>query len=140
MAKRNSNVALFKPFARNSKVRQELRDHVDGPGLLGELHRHLLALDAIDEELADSVQESTRDIIGADGNVLRTESYTSTVLDKETIAVYHTRQAGRKTQIDTIMKLLNKVLPDLRAVENTDDIGSATERALRAFADAADDQ
>ena len=71
---KQSNVALFKPFNRGANSQRQpndLREHVDGPGLLGELHRHLTAIEAIDTELANSVQDHERNIMGPDGNVIR---------------------------------------------------------------------
>jgi hypothetical protein len=115
----------------------DLRTSIDGLGLLSQLQKHLRALDNIDEELQNSIQDFSRDILDAGGEILRTEQYRSTVLDKETIAVYHTRQAGRKVQIDTVLRLLNKIMPDLKALEQTGDIGSIADRALLAFAEAA---
>jgi hypothetical protein len=138
MPRKRNNLALVRPFDRNSRRQDlELRDHVDGAAILGEITKELNALETIDEELENSVQEFTRDVFGEDGEVLRQETYKSTVLDKETIAIYHTRQAGRKTKIDTLLKMLNKILPDLKAVEDTNDLGGASERALLAFKNAA---
>lgn len=129
-------LTVIRPFQRNKK-HLDLRTHLNGAALLGELQKHLTALDTIDTELKDSIQDFSRDILDSDGKVIRTESYRSTILDKETIAVYHTRQAGRKVQIDTVLKMLNKVMPDLKAIENVDDLGSIADRALLAFAEAA---
>jgi len=131
------SLQLVKPFTRTTRKKTDLRTHLDGPNLLGQLQQHLEAFTTIDKELEDSIQDFEREILDGEGNVLRTEHYKSTILDKETIAVYHTRQAGRKTQIDTVLKLLNKVMPDLRAIETTGDIGSVADRALLAFAEAA---
>jgi hypothetical protein len=136
--KQQSKLQVVRPFSRKPrKQKTDLRDTINGAGLLGQLQVHLNALEALDGELEDSVQDFERNIMGEDGEVLRVEKYRSTVLDKETIAVYHTRQAGRKVQIDTILKMLNKVMPDLKAIENTDDIGDVAARALVAFAEAA---
>lgn len=137
--KRQTNNLVVVPFGRGKK-KAALRTHLNGAALLGQLQKHLTDLESIDHELASSVQEFSRDIMGPDGDILRTEQYTSTSLDKETIAVYHTRQAGRKVQIDTILKMLNKVMPDLKAIENTDDLASTADRALLAFAEAAKQQ
>jgi len=137
--KPQNNLQVVTPFKRTKK-KQPLRDHLVGPALLGQLQKHLSDLETIDKELEDSVQQFEREILDNEGILLRTEHYTSTTLDKETIAVYHTRQAGRKTQIDTILKMLNKVMPDLKAIENTDDLSSAADRALLAFAEAARQQ
>jgi len=124
------------PFKRNTKVK-DLRTHLNGPALLGTLNSHLNAIGKIEKELEDSIQDFEREILDAEGNHLRTETYRSTILDKETIAVYHTRMHARKLQIDTSLKMLNKVMPDLKAIENTEDIANAAERALAAFAAAA---
>jgi len=133
-----ANLQVVRPFSRQSRAKKtDLRDNLHGPHLLGQLQVHLNALTTLDKELEASVQDFTREILGPDGESIRTESYRSTVLDKETIAVYHTRQAGRKVQIDTVLKMLNKVMPDLKAIENTDDIGDVAARALLAFAEAA---
>ena len=130
------NLSVVRPFGRGKK-QSDLRTHINGAVLLGELQKHLSALSSIDTELADSIQDFSRDVLGNDGEVIRVEHYRSTILDKETIAVYHTRQAGRKVQIDTVLKMLNKVMPDLKAIENVDDLGSLADRALLAFAEAA---
>ncbi len=135
MAFKNS-IAVIKPF-RKTKHPTDLRTHLDGPMLLGQLQSHLEAFTKIDKELEDSIQDFEREVLDGEGKVIRTEHYKSTILDKETIAVYHTRQSGRKTQIDTILKMLNKVMPDLKAIETTDDIGNIADRALLAFAEAA---
>jgi len=124
------------PFQRNKKV-SDLRTHLNGPALLGSLSSHLKAIGAIEKELESSIQDFDREILDKDGEVIRTETYRSTILDKETIAVYHTRMNARKLQIDTTLKMLNKVMPDLKAIENTEDIANAAERALSAFAQAA---
>lgn len=135
---RNQNLSVVKPFARGSTKKDiDLRTHLNGPNLLGQLQMHLDSLSSIDKELEASIQDFERNILDEDGKTIRTEKYRSTVLDKETIAVYHTRQAGRKTQIDTVLKMLNKVMPDLRAIETTDDIGDVASRAMKAFAAAA---
>ncbi len=131
-----TQMQVVTPFKRNRK-KQELRSHLNGAALLGHLQKHLTALEAIDVELANSVQDFTREILDEKGKTIRVEKYTSTTLDKETIAVFHTRQAGRKVQIDTILKMLNKVMPDLKAIENTTDLGNLADRALLAFAEAA---
>ena len=134
------SLSVVKPFT-NTRKNVDLREHVDGARLLGELNKELNALERIDKELEDSIVESERQIIDeGTGELLRTEIHRSTILDKETIAVYHTRQAGRKTKIDTLLKMLNKTLPDLKAVENTNDVGGATEKALLAFKNAAQKQ
>ena len=130
------NLSVVRPFQKNKK-QIDLRTHLNGAALLGELQRHLTAFETIDKELKNSIQDFSRDILASAGKLIRTEKYRSTVLDKETIAVYHTRQAGRKVQIDTVLKMLNKVMPDLKAVETTDDIGNLADRALLAFAAAA---
>lgn len=132
----NQNTAIIRPFKKTNHE-QDLRTHLNGAALLGQLQKHLDAFSIIDKELEDSIQDFTRDILDEDGKVIRQESYRSTVLDKETIAVYHTRQSGRKVQIDTVLKMLNKVMPDLKAIETTDDIGNIADRALLAFAEAA---
>ncbi len=134
--KRNQPLRLVTPFAKTKK-QDDIRTHLNGAALLGQLEKHLEAFTTIDKELEDSIQDFERDILKPDGTVLRTEHYKSTILDKETIAVYHTRQSGRKVQIDTILKMLNKVMPDLKAIETTDDIGNLADRALLAFAEAA---
>ena len=132
------NLQVVRPFNRKPrKEKTDLRDTINGASLLGELQNHLNALTLLDKELEASVQDFTREILDPDGKLIRTETYTSTTLDKETIAVFHTRQAGRKVQIDTVLKLMNKVMPDLRALEQTDDIGDVAGRALKAFAEAA---
>jgi len=129
------NSRVITPFKRNKKV-TDLRTHLNGPVLLGKLGTHLEAIEAIEKELENSVKQFTREEINsATGEVTQIE-YTSTTLDKETIAVYHTRMNARKLQIDTCLKMLNKVMPDLKAIENTDDIANAAERALSAFAQA----
>ena len=116
------------------------RDRIDVVGLLGQLNQNLEALNKIDEEMEACIQDFERDVLDEDGNVLRTEFYRSTTLDKETIAVYHTRQNGRKIQIDTIMKMQNKALPDLRAVEQSSDLTDKATAALTAFAAAASEE
>ena len=132
----SKNLSVVRPFRRNHKVK-DLRDHLNGPIILGSLATHLKAIESLEKELEDSIQDFEREVMGADGEVIRTETYRSTILDKETIAVYHTRMNARKLQIDTSLKMLNKVMPDLKAIENTDDIANAAERALSAFAQAA---
>lgn len=127
---------IVRPFHKTKRP-NDIRTHLNGAALLGELQKHLQAFNTIDKELEDSIQDFTREILDVDGKVIRTESYRSTILDKETIAVYHTRQSGRKIQIDTVLKMLNKVMPDLKAVENVDDLGNVADRALLAFAEAA---
>ena len=127
---------VITPFKRNKRV-TDLRVHLNGPVILGNLSKHLEAIDDLEKELEDSVQDFEREILDTKGEVIRVETYRSTVLDKETIAVYHTRMNARKLQIDTCFKMLNKVMPDLKAIENTDDITNAAERALAAFAAAA---
>ena len=128
--------SVITPFSRGKQTK-DLRTHLDGPSLLGRLDTHLRALDKLDEELENSIQEFTRDVFNAEGEVIAEEQYTSTSLDKETIGVYHTRMNARKIQIDTALKMLNKVLPDLKAIETLDDIATASDRALKAFAEAA---
>jgi len=123
------------PF-KNKKV-SDPRARIDTLQLLGRLNDNLEALSKIDQELEDAITDFERDIMDDEGNVIRTEYYKSTTLDKETIAVYHTRQNGRKIQIDTIMKMLNKVMPDLKAIEQTSDLTDKATAALRAFAAAA---
>ncbi len=130
--------SVVTPFKRSRK-RTTLRTHLNGHALLGTLQTHLTALEAIDKELENSIQDFERNILNEAGDVIRTETYRSTILDKETIGVYHTRINARKIQIDTALKMLNKVLPDLKAIENIDDIANAAERALKAFAEAAKD-
>jgi hypothetical protein len=124
------------PFKRNKKVR-DLRSHLDGPSILGKIDQHLRALDKLESELEDSVKDFERNVHDENGEVIRVETYRSTVLDKETLGVYHIRMNARKLQIDTALKLLNKVMPDLKAIETTDDIVNAGQRALKAFAAAA---
>jgi len=125
------------PFQRNKRGKINLRDHLDGPGILGTLGAQLSAIESLEKELEVSIQDFERDICDSNRKVIRVETYRSTVLDKETIAVYHTRISARKLQIDTALKMLNKVMPDLKAIENTDDIQDAAKRALSAFASAA---
>ena len=138
MTKRK-HLAIVKPFSRGpNKAKTDLRTHLDGANLLSQLQVHLNSLEAMDVELSDSIKQFQREILNEKGEVIRTEEYTSTTLDKETIAVFHTRQAGRKTQIDTIIKMLHKIMPDLKAIETTDDIGNIADRALQAFAKAAE--
>ena len=128
-----TNIAKFK-----QQRAKELRTNINGLELLGEINKNFRALDQIDEELADAVQDFERNVLDEDtGEIIRIETYKSTTLDKETIAVYHTRQAGRKMQIDAQMRLLNKVLPDLKAVENTSNLNDKAAQALKAFAAAA---
>jgi len=136
MARTSKNVIT--PFQRNKKV-TDLRAHLNGPVLLGKLAGHLDAIEKIEQELEDSVKLMTRNAIDGETGESTTIEYTSTTLDKETIAVYHTRMNARKLQIDTTLKMLNKVMPDLKAIENTDDIANAAERALKAFAAASAD-
>lgn len=133
---RSGNVIT--PFKRNKKV-LDLRTHLNGPVLLGKLGAHLEAIEKIETELEDSVKTMTREQINSDTGEVTQIEYTSTTLDKETIAVYHTRMNARKLQIDTCLKMLNKVMPDLKAIENTSDIANAAERALAAFAEASAD-
>ncbi len=128
--------SVVTPFKRGQK-RNDLRTNLNGHALLGTLQTHLTALEAIDKELENSIQDFERNILNEAGDVIRVEMYRSTILDKETIGVYHTRINARKIQIDTALKMLNKVLPDLKAIENLDDIATAAERALKAFAAAA---
>ena len=124
------------PFQRGKAV-NDLRTHLDGPVLLGTLDKHLQAISKIEEELENSIKTYTREEIDEQTGDVTEISYTSTTLDKETIAVYHTRINARKLQLDVGLKMLNKVMPDLKAIETTDDIANSTERALRAFAQAA---
>ena len=138
---RRKSIAVVTPFNRgnNKKKQVDLRTHINGANLLGQLQKHLNALEGVDEELAKSIKDFTREVLDQNGKTIRIEKYRSTVLDRETIAVYHTRQNGRKVQIDTILKMLHKIMPDLKAIETTDDIGNVAERALKAFATAAED-
>ena len=129
---------VITPFKRNKKV-TDLRTHLNGPVLLGKVGSHLEALDQIEKELEDSIKQMSRQEVDQETGEITTITYTSTTLDKETIAVYHTRMNARKLQIDTTLKMLNKVMPDLKAIENTDDIANAAERALKAFANASSD-
>lgn len=133
------NHNVITPFKRNSKV-TDLRAHLNGPVLLGKLSTHLRAIDNIEKELEDSIKQHSRQEIDANTGESVTIEYTSTTLDKTTVAVYHTRINARKLQIDTLMKMLNKVMPDLKAIETMDDVANATERALRAFAQAASEE
>ena len=136
---RKPQTSIVVPFQRNKKV-QDLRSHLDGPTILGKLQQHLDDFSEIDEELANSVQTFDREILDQEtGEVLRTEVYQTTTMDKETIAVYHARQQGRKMQIDVYLRMLNKIMPDLKALELTDDVANSAERALKAFARAADE-
>lgn len=123
------------PLSRRST--KDLRGNLDGLQLLSQLNKSLIALNEIDEELSETIHEVTRDVYDEEGNLTHTEHYKTTSLDKETIAVYHCRQSGRKIQIDTLMKMLNKVLPDLKAVENTTNLNDKATAALQAFAAAA---
>ena len=124
------------PFQRKKQT-PSLRKQVNGIELLAELNKNFKALTDIDAELANSIQEFEKNTIDTETGEVTTSFYKSTILDKETIAVYHTRQAGRKMQIDAIMKMLNKVLPDLRAIETSKDVGDKAAMALAAFAQAA---
>ena len=124
------------PFQRKKQT-PSLRKQVNGIELLAELNKNFKALTDIDAELANSIQEFEKSTIDTETGEVTTSFYKSTILDKETIAVYHTRQAGRKMQIDAIMKMLNKVLPDLRAIETSKDVGDKAAMALAAFAQAA---
>lgn len=130
-----SKVARF-----TGKKTKDLRTQLSGVEILGNINQNLRALDKIDEELDNAVQDFDREVLDENGEVIRTETYRSTILDKETIAVYHTRQAGYKMKIDTSLKLLNKVLPDLRAIDQTGDIGNAADKAIKAFALAASEE
>ena len=121
------------PFQRNKSV-QDLRTHLNGPAILSKLLTHLNAIDKIEKELEDSIKNHTRESIDPDTKEITIIEYTSTTLDKETIAVQHTRINARKLQIDTALKMLNKVMPDLKAIETLDDIANASDRALKAFA------
>ena len=129
---------VITPFQRNKKV-TDLRTHLNGPVLLGKLGSHLDAIERIELELEDSVKLMTRTEIDHSTGEERIIEYTSTTMDKETIAIYHTRMNARKLQIDTTLRMLNKVMPDLKAIENTDDVQNAAERALAAFAAASSD-
>jgi len=133
-----SQSKVITPFKRNKRV-TDLRTHLNGPVLLGKLGSHLEAIEKIESELEDSVKQMSREEINSQTGEVTTIEYTSTTMDKETIAVYHTRMSARKLQIDTCLKMLNKVMPDLKAIENTDDIANAAERALQAFASASAD-
>ena len=139
MPRKQQSLQIVIPFKRG-RNKTELRTHLNGAALLGQLQTHLNALETIDKELANSIQDFTRNVFDEKGEIKNVEHYRSTVLDKETIAVYHTRQSGRKVQIDTILKMLNKVMPDLKAIDHTGDLASAADRALLAFADAAKQQ
>ena len=130
-------ISLFGNKPERKSNQRELRTHLDGVAILGELQNHLKAIDEIDQELQDSIRDFERTTIDQETGEERVEFYRSTVLDKETIAVYHTRQNGRKMQIDTIMKMLNKVMPVLKAVEAIGDSRNKAEQALAAFAAAA---
>jgi hypothetical protein len=135
----SSNGSVIIPFKKNKAV-ADLRTHLDGPVLLGKLATHLQAIEDIEKELEDSVHDQVYESIDPETGEVNQVAYSSTKLDKETIAVYHTRMNARKLQIDTTLKMLNKVMPDLKAIETTDDIANATERALRAFATAASEE
>jgi hypothetical protein len=124
------------PFKKNKAVK-DLRTHLDGPGLLGNLVKHLDAIGKIEVELEQSIKEHSREEIDESTGEVSLITWTSTTLDKETIAVYHTRINARKLQLDVGLKMLNKVMPDLKAVETLDDIANASERALKHFAAAA---
>ncbi len=124
------------PFRKNKKP-LDLRRQLNGLEILNTLNKNLKALEKIDDELEDSIQDFERNVTDENGEVIRTEFYRSTILDKETIAVYHTRQAGHKMQIDTALKMLNKVMPDLKAIEHSDNLKDASTKALEAFAIAA---
>lgn len=127
-----SNVTKFK------RKHPDLRTKINGVELLSKINDNFRALEKIDDELEAAIQDFEREVLDENGEVIRTEHYRSTVLDKETIAVYHTRQAGRKMQIDACLRMLNKVLPDLRAVEKTKDVHDKAAMALAAFAKAAE--
>lgn len=138
MPKTTKQLSIVKPFSRSQrKELPELREQVDGAELLIALTKELESFDKIDSALEDSIQTQEREIYNEEGELVRTEQYTTTLLDKETIAVYHTMQNGRKIKMDTLLKLLNKILPDLKAVDDTNDLGGASERALLAFKKAA---
>ena len=134
-----SSNTVITPFQRNKKV-TDLRTHLNGPILLGKLGSHLKALEEIDTELEGSIKQFSRETVDQETGEVMTELYTSTTMDKETIAVYHTRMNARKMQIDTTLKMLNKVMPDLKAVEVMDDMANAADRALKAFALAASEE
>ena len=119
------------------QARKDLRQSINGNTLIADLQANLKALSQIDKELQDTISSFERDVFNEEGEVIGTERYQSTTLDKETIAVYHTRMNGRKMQIDTTLRLLNKVLPDLKAVEKSKDLNNKAEMALAAFAAAA---
>ena len=131
-----SDQNIIIPFQKG-KIKQDLRKHLDGPKLLGRLGTALAGLDKIDAELSDSIRVHTQYEHDDNGEICGEKEYTSTVFDKETIAVFHARQAGYKMQIDTVLRMLNKVMPDLRAVEVTDNLKDAKTAALEAFAIAA---
>ena len=82
---RRSNLQIVKPFQRNSK-QTDIRTHLNGAALLGQLEKHLEAFTQIDKELNDSIQDFEREILDQDGKVIRTDHYRSTILDKETIS------------------------------------------------------
>ncbi len=122
------------------EAKKDLRTNIDGLEILSNLKKNLDALTQIDEELENAIHDFERDVMDDEGNIIRTEVYRSTTLDRETIAVYHARQAGRKMQIDAQLRILNKVLPDLKAVEKTKDINDKAAMALAAFAAAASEE
>jgi hypothetical protein len=130
---------VITPFKRDKKV-TDLRTHLNGPNLLGKLGSHLKALEEIDQELEGSIKQFSRETVDQETGEVTTEIYTSTIMDKETIAVYHTRMNARKMQIDTTLKMLNKVMPDLKAIEVLDDTANAADRAFKAFARAASEE
>ena len=140
MAKNKQTRSIVIPFQRKSRHEIDLRTHLDGPVILGQIATHLTAIGHLEQELADTVMQHSRTHIDeVTGDEVTTE-WVSTTLDKETIAVYHTRMTARKLQIDTALKMLNKVMPDLKAVESLDDVANAADRALKAFAVAASEE
>ena len=124
------------PFQKDRKS-IELRQNIEGHILLGKINDHINALEAIEQEMCDSVQDFERNVTDEATGEVTTYYYKSTTLDKETIAVFHTRISARKVAIDTTLKMINKVMPDLKAVEVIDDMANAAERAMKAFAEAA---
>ncbi len=136
---RKRKATVIVPFKRGKAV-ADLRTHLDGPMIMGNISKSLNEIENIEAELEDSIKQFEREDVNKETGEVTTVQYTSTTLDKETIAVYHTRLNARKMQIDTNMKMLNKIIPDLKAVETNDDIANAAERALRAFARSASEE
>ena len=134
-----NKTTVIVPFKKGTAV-SDLRTHLDGPSILGKLGKHLSDIDSIEKELEDSIKDHSREDVNEETGEITVVEWRSTVLDRETIAVYHTRINARKLQIDTTLKMLNKVMPYLKAIETTDDIANSTERALRAFARAASEE